>query len=64
MGFVLIWHIWWMVGVGIVGAFVTFVIFAWRDAVEFEIPAEAVARIDRARQGARQAAAENSSWIA
>ena len=32
MGFALIWHIWWMVGVACVGAFATFVVFAWRDA--------------------------------
>jgi cytochrome o ubiquinol oxidase subunit I len=31
MGFALIWHIWWMVAVGGVGAFATFVAFAWRD---------------------------------
>ncbi len=31
MGFALIWHIWWLVGVAFVGAFVTFVVFAWRD---------------------------------
>ena len=32
MGFALIWHIWWMVGAGrLVGAFATFVVFAWRD---------------------------------
>ena len=31
MGFALIWHIWWMVGVGVVGAYATFVVFAWRD---------------------------------
>ena len=53
MGFAMIWHIWWMVGVGIVGAFATFVVFAWRDTVEFEISAESVARIDRANRQAR-----------
>ncbi len=54
-GFALIWHIWWMVGVGLVAAFATFVVFAWRDVDEYEIPAEEVARIDRARRAARQA---------
>ena len=43
-GFALIWHIWWMVGVGLVGAFVTFLVFAFRDKEEVEIPAERVAR--------------------
>jgi cytochrome o ubiquinol oxidase subunit 1 len=47
MGFALIWHIWWMVIAGFVGAFATFVVFAWRDHDEYEISAEEVARIDR-----------------
>jgi cytochrome o ubiquinol oxidase subunit I len=53
MGFALIWHIWWAAGVSALGAFVTFVIFAWRDTAEFRIPAEAVARIDAAHRTAR-----------
>jgi cytochrome o ubiquinol oxidase subunit 1 len=32
---------------------VTFVVFAWRDRTEYEIPAEEVARIDRANRQAR-----------
>ena len=46
-GFALIWHIWWAVGLGLVGAFATFVVFAWRDEVEYEIDAESLATIDR-----------------
>jgi len=53
MGFALIWHIWWMVGLAALGAYATFVVFAWRDVAEFEIPAEEVARIDRANRAAR-----------
>jgi len=56
MGFALIWHIWWLVAVGGVGAFATFVVFAWRDEEEYEIPAEEVARIDRANRSARREA--------
>jgi cytochrome o ubiquinol oxidase subunit 1 len=52
-GFALIWHIWWAAGLGALGAFVTFVIFAWRDTAEYRIPAEAVARIDAAHRTAR-----------
>jgi cytochrome o ubiquinol oxidase subunit I len=52
-GFALIWHIWWLVGVGLFAAYVVFVWFAWRDRTEDEIPAEEVARIDRARRAAR-----------
>ena len=56
MGFALIWHIWWMVGVAALGAFATFVVFAWRDRTDYLIPAEEVARIDRANRSARTAA--------
>ena len=52
-GFSLIWHIWWLVVLGLACAYITFVVFAWRDVVEFEIPAEEVARIDRANRQAR-----------
>jgi cytochrome o ubiquinol oxidase subunit I len=53
-GFALIWHIWWMVIAGLVGAFATFVVFAWRDHDEYEIPADEVARLDRANLAARR----------
>jgi cytochrome o ubiquinol oxidase subunit 1 len=53
MGFALIWHIWWMVGLGLFGAFATFVVFAWRDEDEYIIPAATIARIDRANRRAR-----------
>jgi cytochrome o ubiquinol oxidase subunit 1 len=53
MGFALIWHIWWMVALGIVGAWATFVVFAWRDVPDYIIPAAEVARIDRANHEAR-----------
>jgi cytochrome o ubiquinol oxidase subunit I len=56
MGFSLVWHIWWLVIVGFIGAFATFVVFAWRDRTEYRIPAEEVARIDRANRAARRAA--------
>jgi cytochrome o ubiquinol oxidase subunit I len=54
MGFAMIWHIWWMVIAGFVGAFATFVAFAWRDHDEYEIPADEVARIDRANLAERR----------
>jgi cytochrome o ubiquinol oxidase subunit I len=57
-GFALIWHIWWMVGLGLVAAYAVFVWFAWRDAVEYSIPAEEVARYDRERRRARE------QWLA
>jgi cytochrome o ubiquinol oxidase subunit 1 len=54
IGFALIWHIWWMMIVGLIGAYATFVVFAWRDVPEYIIPAEEVARLDRANRAARQ----------
>jgi cytochrome o ubiquinol oxidase subunit 1 len=56
MGFALIWHIWWMVAVGGIGAFATFVVFAWRDRDEYVIPAAEVARLDRVNLEQRRAA--------
>jgi cytochrome o ubiquinol oxidase subunit 1 len=53
MGFALIWHIWWMVALSALGAFATFVVFAWRDQHEFIIPASHVAAIDRRNREAR-----------
>ena len=53
-GFALIWHIWWMAIVALIGAYATFVVFAWRDHDEYEIPAEEVARLDRANREARR----------
>ena len=55
-GFALIWHIWWLVLLGLAGAYATFVVFAWRDHDEILIPVEEVARLDRANRAARSAA--------
>jgi hypothetical protein len=49
-GFALIWHIWWMAGVGAVGAFVTMLAFAFRREEEVEIPAEQIARFEQVHQ--------------
>jgi cytochrome o ubiquinol oxidase subunit 1 len=55
MGFALIWHIWWLVAAGAIGAFATFVVFAWRDEDEDIIPVDEVARIDRSNRVQRRA---------
>ena len=55
VGFALIWHIWWMALLGLVGAYATFVVFAWRDHDEYVIPAAEVRRIDQANRALRQA---------
>src|SRR5262252_7242629 len=56
LGFAMIWHIWWLAALSFIGAFATFVTFAWRDRVENRIPAAEVARVDRANRSARFAA--------
>ena len=56
MGFALIWHIWWIVAASALGAYATFVVFAWRDRVEYVIPADVVARLDRVNRGERSEA--------
>jgi cytochrome o ubiquinol oxidase subunit I len=61
MGFALIWHIWWIVGVAFAGAYATFVVFAWRDHDEEVIPAETVARLDRVNRLARREAVAKGS---
>jgi cytochrome o ubiquinol oxidase subunit 1 len=52
-GFALIWHIWWLLALSLLGAYAVFVAFAWRDIDEYEVPAEEVARADRARRESR-----------
>ncbi|MFT7773607.1 cytochrome o ubiquinol oxidase subunit I [Roseateles sp.] len=42
LGFGLIWHIWWLVGLAVGGSYMTFVVFAWRDRHEFEVPVNEV----------------------
>ena len=54
-GFAMIWYIWWLAILALAAAFAGFVIFAWRDVHEFEVPAEEVARVDRGRRAAREA---------
>ncbi|KAA3452171.1 cytochrome o ubiquinol oxidase subunit I [Mesorhizobium sp. SARCC-RB16n] len=55
IGFALIWHIWWLSILGFLGAYATFVVFAWRDQAEIVIPAEEVERIDCDRTAAQMA---------
>ena len=49
IGFALIWHIWWMAALGAIGAFVTFLAFAFREQDEVEMTAETIARFNRAQ---------------
>ena len=54
MGFALIWHIWWLVAVACIGAYATFVVFAWRDHNNDVITAAALAKWARADQKAKR----------
>jgi cytochrome o ubiquinol oxidase subunit 1 len=47
-GFALIWHIWWMAVLGLVGALLTALVFAFREQEEVEIPIGQIAQFDRA----------------
>jgi len=47
-GFALIWHIWWMAGLGLLGAFITLLAFAFRRQEEVEVSAVEIARFDHA----------------
>jgi cytochrome o ubiquinol oxidase subunit 1 len=50
-GFALIWHIWWIVILGLLAAAVTVLVFGWSDDREREISANEIARMERARLG-------------
>jgi cytochrome o ubiquinol oxidase subunit 1 len=47
IGFALIWHIWWMAGAGLLGAFATLLVFAFRSEEEVEVPVEQIAQFER-----------------
>jgi cytochrome o ubiquinol oxidase subunit 1 len=53
LGFAAVWHIWWLVVLGVLGAWATFTLFAWRDHHEFEVPADEVERLDDERRAAK-----------
>ena len=50
-GFSLIWQIWWIVILGLLAILVTVMVFGWSENREREIPADEMARIERARLG-------------
>ncbi len=52
MGFALIWHIWWLAIGGLLGAWATFVVFAWRDRAEEIMGADEVERLEHEARGA------------
>jgi cytochrome o ubiquinol oxidase subunit 1 len=55
-GFALIWHIWWAVILGLLGAVAVLAVFGWSENREFEIEADEVARIERSQPSLGRAA--------
>ena len=55
-GFALIWHIWWMVILGLLAATATILVFGWSDKRERELSATEIAQMERARPGLGRAA--------
>jgi len=55
IGFALIWHVWWMAILGLVGAIVTVLVFGWSDEREQEIPGAEIEKLEQARSGLRHA---------
>ncbi len=53
LGFAAVWHIWWLVILGFLGAWATFVVFAWRDENETEVTAEEARQLDDKRRAAK-----------
>ena len=55
-GFALIWRIWWLAIIALLGAAITLLVFGWLDDREREIPAAEMAETEQARSGRRQLA--------
>jgi cytochrome o ubiquinol oxidase subunit 1 len=55
-GFALIWHIWWMALLGLVGAAVAMLAFGWTEGREQQISAAEIALMEQARAGQGRAA--------
>ncbi len=56
-GFALVWHIWWLVIAGLVGAYATMVWYAWRRKGEYEVP---LAELQAAERHLREVRAD---WL-
>jgi cytochrome o ubiquinol oxidase subunit 1 len=50
-GFALIWYIWWIAILALLAILVTVMVFGWSENREREIPANEMARMERARLG-------------
>jgi cytochrome o ubiquinol oxidase subunit I len=54
-GFSLIWQIWWLAILGLLGSAITILVFGWSEDREREIPPGEIARLERARLAGRAA---------
>ena len=55
IGFAMIWQIWWLAALGLLGAYAVFVRFAWWEISEVEIDEDEVARIAQSERPALEA---------
>jgi cytochrome o ubiquinol oxidase subunit 1 len=46
-GFAVIWHIWWLAAIGLIGGVAVVIASSWKEHEEFRIPAETVADTER-----------------
>lgn len=46
MGFALVWHIWWLVGVSFIGAIASYIIHTFNDDIDYYVPVEQVVEIE------------------
>ncbi|NWN33597.1 hypothetical protein GY663_30945, partial [Klebsiella michiganensis] len=49
IGFALIWHIWWLVGLGFVALIASTIVHTFNYKRDFDIPAETVTETEAAR---------------
>jgi cytochrome o ubiquinol oxidase subunit 1 len=50
-GFALIWHIWWLVILGLLAAAITILVFGWSDDRQREVSGSEIAQTEQARSG-------------
>ena len=64
LGFAFVWHIWWLVVLGLVGAYAAFVAWAWRDEAEYVVPIADLRKAEQRNRAARLEAARREGLIA
>jgi cytochrome o ubiquinol oxidase subunit I len=47
MGFALVWHIWWMALLGLLGIIFSIIVHSFNENRAYDVPAEDIARIER-----------------